>query len=142
MLVTFIEKKKLPVKTLVRFSRSRIQKLILILAWMDRDDMEIRLLAAKIVAHIAGDISLAQFPGTLECLSSLLKVSEENAIFTSPLKNDTEGGTSTEEGEGIMENVIHSQERLQGQNSGRILKDRQKNVTANHDIDTKRHNIT
>ncbi|CAN6338356.1 unnamed protein product [Urochloa humidicola] len=35
---------------------------------------EIREPAARIVAHLSGDIHLSQFPGALECISSLLQV--------------------------------------------------------------------
>ncbi|KAF0895094.1 hypothetical protein E2562_006801 [Oryza meyeriana var. granulata] len=72
MLVSFLEKQKLPVKLLIRSSRIRTQKLIAMLGWADPADREMRKLAATIVAHVAGNISLAQFPGALQSIYSLL----------------------------------------------------------------------
>ncbi|KAF8661056.1 hypothetical protein HU200_057154 [Digitaria exilis] len=55
--------------------RSRIQKLIDALGWRGRATM--REPAARIVAHLAGDIRLAQFPGAMESISSLLQEEKE-----------------------------------------------------------------
>ncbi|XBI96486.1 hypothetical protein VPH35_032761 [Triticum aestivum] len=60
---------------LIRSPRQRIQKLIGTLAWRNPVDREMRWLAARIVEHLAGDLSLAQFPGALECISSLFETS-------------------------------------------------------------------
>jgi hypothetical protein len=88
ILVVFIGKQKLPVEELIRSSRKRIQKLVMMLSWTDRDYQDTRLFAAKIVAHVALHISIAQFPGTLESIRSLLKPSESNSIlFGTPLKS-------------------------------------------------------
>ncbi|CAL4899269.1 unnamed protein product [Urochloa decumbens] len=54
--------------------RPRIQKLIEALGWRQpKRAIELRVAAARIVAHLARDIHLAQFPGALECISSLLQ---------------------------------------------------------------------
>ncbi|CAN6357699.1 unnamed protein product [Urochloa humidicola] len=57
-------------------SRSKVQKLIDILGWrsITGGNPEIRELAARIVAELAQDIHLAQFPGAIHCVSSLLQV--------------------------------------------------------------------
>ncbi|CAL4911499.1 unnamed protein product [Urochloa decumbens] len=57
-------------------SRSKVQKLIDILGWrsITGGNTEIRELAARIVAELAQDIHLAQFPGAIQCVSSLLQV--------------------------------------------------------------------
>ena len=59
-------------RLLIRSPRQRIQKLIGTLGWSDPAERETRWLAARIVEHIAGHLNLAQFPGALECVSSLL----------------------------------------------------------------------
>lgn len=63
------------VRPLLLPSRPRIQKLIDTLGWRSclEDSTEIRELAARILAEIAGDILLAQFPGAIQCISSLLE---------------------------------------------------------------------
>ncbi|CAL4990474.1 unnamed protein product [Urochloa decumbens] len=71
-----ISKDKLPNEELIRSSRKRIQKLVLMLSWRDKDYQDVRLLAAKIVLHVAGNISISQFPGTLESVSALIQPSE------------------------------------------------------------------
>lgn len=71
MLATFIEKGELPVQEL-RLSRRKIQRLLMVLARTDPDDWEMRVLAAKILGHIARDICLSEFPGMSQCISSLL----------------------------------------------------------------------
>lgn len=81
MVNIFMDKGKLPVQELIRSSRSRVQKLLMMLAWKQPGDMEIRLEAAKVVAHVAGDLDIAQFPGTLGCISSLIEPSKENYIL-------------------------------------------------------------
>jgi hypothetical protein len=94
ILVYFIEREMLPRQDLIRSSRKRIQKLIMMLSWTDEHYQEIRLLASKIVAHVAGHVSIAQFPGTLESVSSLLDPSENNHILfrssSSPGGNDAD----------------------------------------------------
>ncbi|CAM0901687.1 unnamed protein product [Alopecurus aequalis] len=57
---------------LIRSPRQRIQKLIGTLAWRSPAEREMRWFAARIVEHLAGHLNLAQFPGALECTSSLL----------------------------------------------------------------------
>ncbi|RLM69745.1 hypothetical protein C2845_PM17G04130 [Panicum miliaceum] len=63
------------VRPLLLPSRPKIQKLIDTLGWRScpGDSTEIRGLAARILAEIAGDIHLAQFPGAILCVSSLLE---------------------------------------------------------------------
>lgn len=65
-------------RMLIRSPRQRIQKLIGSLAWRSPDEREMRWLAARIVEHTAGHLNLAQFPGALECISSLLDTSCHN----------------------------------------------------------------
>uniref|UniRef100_A0ACD5YV20 Uncharacterized protein n=1 Tax=Avena sativa TaxID=4498 RepID=A0ACD5YV20_AVESA len=60
---------------LITSPRQRIQKLIGTLAWRSPAEREMRWLAARIVEHLAGHLNLAQFPGALECISSLLDTS-------------------------------------------------------------------
>ncbi|CAL4985320.1 unnamed protein product [Urochloa decumbens] len=59
-------------RSLLLPSRPKIQKLIDMLSWR-RGPPEIREVAARIVAAVAGDIHLAQFPGAICCISSLLQ---------------------------------------------------------------------
>jgi hypothetical protein len=65
-------------RLLIRSPRQRIQKLIGTLGWGDPEEREMRWLAARIVEHIAGHLNLAQFPGALECVSTLLDASCHN----------------------------------------------------------------
>ncbi|VAH54249.1 unnamed protein product [Triticum turgidum subsp. durum] len=58
-------------RLLIRSPRQRIEKLIGTLAWRSPADQEMIWLAARIVEHLASDLNLAHFPGTLECISSL-----------------------------------------------------------------------
>ncbi|RLM58336.1 uncharacterized protein C2845_PM18G02770 [Panicum miliaceum] len=63
------------VRSLLLPSRPKIQKLIDTLRWRSspNENREIRELAATIVADLAGDIDLAQYPGAIRCMSSLLQ---------------------------------------------------------------------
>jgi hypothetical protein len=64
------------VRSLLLPSRPKIQKLIDSLGWRDGrqpEDAEMRKLAARIVAHLAGDLHLTQFPGAIRCISYLLQ---------------------------------------------------------------------
>uniref|UniRef100_A0ACD5X8K7 Uncharacterized protein n=1 Tax=Avena sativa TaxID=4498 RepID=A0ACD5X8K7_AVESA len=70
MLDTFI-KLGADVMPLLLPSRPKIQKLIDTLGWRS-SDREIRELAARIIAYLAGDIHLSQFPGAIQCISTLL----------------------------------------------------------------------
>ncbi|CAL4982775.1 unnamed protein product [Urochloa decumbens] len=77
-----ISKNRLPNEELIRSSRKRIQKLVLMLSWKDEHYQDVRLLAAEIVLHVAENISISQFPGTLESVSALIQPSKENgALF-------------------------------------------------------------
>lgn len=93
---------KVPVKwVLVRSPRLRIQQLIGALAWRSPADRVTRGLAARIVAHLASDLNLSQFPGAIECVSSLLDTYHHNrseqevlCCSSSGYRNDG-NGTST-----------------------------------------------
>ncbi|CAN6356176.1 unnamed protein product [Urochloa humidicola] len=61
--------------------RPRIQKLIDALGWWQQNgtrDREMRVATARIVARLAPQIHLAQFPGAMECISSLLQTRGPN----------------------------------------------------------------
>ncbi|CAN6347772.1 unnamed protein product [Urochloa humidicola] len=61
--------------------RPRIQKLIDALGWWQQNGtagIEMRVAAARIVARLAPEIHLAQFPGAIECISSLLQTRGPN----------------------------------------------------------------
>lgn len=62
-------------RLLLRSPRRRIQNLVATLAWRSPAEGETRWLAARIVEHVAPDLSLVQFPGALECISCLLDTS-------------------------------------------------------------------
>ncbi|XP_037473526.1 uncharacterized protein LOC119349578 [Triticum dicoccoides] len=64
-------KLKADVRSLLLPSRPKIQKLIDTLGWRS-SDRELREVVARIVAYLAGDIHLSQFPGATWCISSLL----------------------------------------------------------------------
>jgi len=72
MLATFI-RQGADVRSLLLPSRSRIQKLIDTVGCRASASREMREAAACIVAHLAGDIHLAQFPGAIRCISTLLE---------------------------------------------------------------------
>ncbi|XP_040247398.2 uncharacterized protein [Aegilops tauschii subsp. strangulata] len=73
MLDNFI-KLEADVRSLLLPSRPKIQKLIDTLGWRS-SDRELREVVARIVAYLAGDIHLTQFPGATQCISSLLDIS-------------------------------------------------------------------
>ncbi|CAM0877945.1 unnamed protein product [Alopecurus aequalis] len=73
MIDHFIEL-ELDVRWMILSSRPRVQKLIDSLGWRT-DTMEIRELAARIVAYLACHIHLTQYPGAMQCISSLLDIS-------------------------------------------------------------------
>ncbi|XP_048559175.1 uncharacterized protein LOC125539707 [Triticum urartu] len=70
MLDNFI-KLEADVRSLLLPSRTKIQKLIDTPGWRS-SNRELRAVAARIVAYLAGDIHLSQFPGATQCISSLL----------------------------------------------------------------------
>jgi hypothetical protein len=96
-LLTALIEHGVPVRRLLlRSPRDRIQKLIGALAWTSPSEGEMRWLAARIVQHVAPELSLAQFPGALECISSLLDTSgyynrdgdQEATYFAAQLRLD------------------------------------------------------
>ncbi|CAL4899274.1 unnamed protein product [Urochloa decumbens] len=68
--------------------RPRIQKLIDVLGWRHPADRarEMRVAAASIVAQLAPDIHLAQFPGAMECISSLLLDEEATDLLLTNIR--------------------------------------------------------
>lgn len=92
MLVSFIQKQKLPVKLLIRSSRIRTQKLITMLGWTDPADREIRMLAAIIVGHVASNINLSQFPGALQSIGSLLDPRDDLSFYDQDDQHDHDKG--------------------------------------------------
>jgi uncharacterized protein YrzB (UPF0473 family) len=70
-MVDMFIKQNVNVRSLLLPSRPRIQKLIDTLRWRN-SNREIRELAARILAYLALDIDLSQFPGAVRCISSLL----------------------------------------------------------------------
>ncbi|KAF6997600.1 hypothetical protein CFC21_013807 [Triticum aestivum] len=70
MLDNFI-KMEADVRSLLLPSRPKIQKLIDTLGWRS-SNRELREVVARIVAYLAGDIHLSQFPGAIHCISLLL----------------------------------------------------------------------
>ncbi|CAL4994479.1 unnamed protein product [Urochloa decumbens] len=73
------------VRPLLLPSRPKIQKLIDTLGWKSclGNSTEIREFAARVLAEIASDIHLVQFPGAIQCISSLL----EDEIITKTCSN-------------------------------------------------------
>jgi hypothetical protein len=61
------------VRALLLPSRPKVQKLIDMLGW--RRNRDLREAAARVVANLAADIHLANFPGAIRCVSSLLSLS-------------------------------------------------------------------
>lgn len=68
----------MPIAPLVRSSRHKIQKLLGALGWRGPDDMEIRVLSARIIANLARDLHLCELPGSIKLISSLLESPNEN----------------------------------------------------------------
>ncbi|KAG8089566.1 hypothetical protein GUJ93_ZPchr0011g27155 [Zizania palustris] len=62
--------------TLILGSRRKAQRLLDTLG-STKGSTELRLLAARIVADLAGGVRLAQFPGSLRCISSLLEATDQ-----------------------------------------------------------------
>nr|CAB3452511.1 unnamed protein product [Digitaria exilis] len=84
---------RVDVRSYLMPSRPRIQKLVQALGWREEPaSREMREPAARVVAHLAGTIHLAQFPGAIECISSLLHLQEEEETTTWPAKKQTHGG--------------------------------------------------
>ncbi|KAJ1275927.1 hypothetical protein BS78_05G173800 [Paspalum vaginatum] len=96
VLATLIERGMPVSRQLLRSPTHRIQKLIGALAWRSAGEAEMRWLAARIVEHVAHGLSLSQFPGALECISSLLDTScynkkdgnQESVNFVAQLRLD------------------------------------------------------
>ncbi|CAN6362839.1 unnamed protein product [Urochloa humidicola] len=63
---------------LSRLPRRGIWKLMRTLCTKSPFSRQIRGLAARILSHLATDLNLSQFPGSLECVSSLLDTSAHN----------------------------------------------------------------
>ncbi|XP_044454229.1 uncharacterized protein [Triticum aestivum] len=78
-------------RLLIRSPRQRIQKLIDTLAWRSPADQEMTWLAARIVEHLASDLNLAHFPGTLDCISSLLHHKTLHLPFVTGQRGGGEG---------------------------------------------------
>ena len=64
-------KQEVDVRPLIIPSSQKIQKFMDTLRWSS-SDREIKALAARILAHLACDIDLSQFPGAMRCISSLV----------------------------------------------------------------------
>ncbi|RLM69000.1 hypothetical protein C2845_PM17G04170 [Panicum miliaceum] len=75
LLGAFVEMGEEDVRSLLLPSRPKIQKLIDTLRWRSspNEKREIRELAATILADLAGDIDLAQYPRAIRCISCLLQ---------------------------------------------------------------------
>ncbi|KAG8089568.1 hypothetical protein GUJ93_ZPchr0011g27346 [Zizania palustris] len=69
--------------TLILGSRRKVQRLLDTLG-ITRGSTELRLLAARIVVDLAGGIRLAQFPGSLCCVSSLLEAADKPCCINPP----------------------------------------------------------
>jgi hypothetical protein len=78
MLDAFIKQGE-DVRSLLLLSRPKIQKLIDTLGWRSNgtaNNFEIREHAARILADLAGDIYLVQFPGAIQCIASLFQTND------------------------------------------------------------------
>ncbi|CAO2152747.1 unnamed protein product [Urochloa humidicola] len=99
------------VRSLLLPSRPKLQKLIDMLGCRHSphkdDGKEMRGLAAHILAHLAGDIHLAQFPGALRCISSSLLQEENKTCWN---------GTSQQQGR-----HHHQQSKLPPQKQAMLL---------------------
>ncbi|KAL6598430.1 hypothetical protein ACP70R_046129 [Stipagrostis hirtigluma subsp. patula] len=81
---------KIPIKWhLLRSPRHRIQLLIEALGWRSPSDRVTRELAARIVAHLASDLNLSEFPGAIECISSLLDTYYHKGLFNYQVTDTT-----------------------------------------------------
>ncbi|KAJ1274944.1 hypothetical protein BS78_05G098000 [Paspalum vaginatum] len=71
------------------------------LGWTSHGAREMRKLAARIVAHLAGDIHLAQIPGAVRCTSSLLLLLPESSAATENTGHDSSTWKGTTETWGL-----------------------------------------
>ncbi|XP_048551316.1 uncharacterized protein LOC125530940 [Triticum urartu] len=86
------------VRSLLLPSRPKIQKLFDTLGWRC-SNRELREVVASIVAYLAGDIHLSQFPGAIHCISSLFDTTlpywnnqqGTNHVTVSESKKDADG---------------------------------------------------
>jgi hypothetical protein len=62
---------KLHIRPVLRSKRCAFQNLVMLLGWNGQDDGEIRERAARIVAYVSGELHISQFPGALQCISTL-----------------------------------------------------------------------
>jgi hypothetical protein len=62
---------KLHIRPVLLSKRCAFQNLAMLLGWNGQDDREIRERAARIVAYVSGELHISQFPGALQCISSL-----------------------------------------------------------------------
>lgn len=60
------------------YSRLSIMNLIGMIGLRGTDNTEKRERAARILAHVASDLSVTQYPGTLQCICSLLDKKDQN----------------------------------------------------------------
>lgn len=72
ILDTFI-RQGVDMRSLLLPSRPKIQKMIDMLGWRHGQEQDGREITARIMAHLAGDIVLSQFPGAMRSISSLLE---------------------------------------------------------------------
>nr|CAB3455535.1 unnamed protein product [Digitaria exilis] len=77
------------------FSRLSIMNLIGMIGLRGKDDTEKRERAARIVAHLASDLSIKHFPGTLQCICSLLESSKQSCDQKLPDEKDQNGSLNT-----------------------------------------------
>nr|CAB3451760.1 unnamed protein product [Digitaria exilis] len=77
------------------FSRLSIMNLITMIGLRGKDNTEKRERAARIVAHLASNLSITHFPGTLQCICSLLESSKQSCDQKLPDKKDQNGSLNT-----------------------------------------------
>jgi hypothetical protein len=112
MIDTFMRQDK-PVGRLIWSSKRKTKKLLRTLGWTSPEDREIRVLASRIVANIAGHIQLGELPGAAKSVSSLLETSMHSSSKRQSIykefEYDEHSQASTEE---LIVNCLLILERL------------------------------
>ncbi|XBI05753.1 hypothetical protein VPH35_133875 [Triticum aestivum] len=106
MLDALIKVHQVDVRPLILPSSQKVQKLMDTLRWSSGIHIEIKELTARILAHLACDVDLTQFPGVIRCVSSLLGTTTQL-----PYWSNQQGSSNT-----VKENWVSNKQKMKRKN--------------------------